>query len=246
MNELISTMCCEDNIFNALACKRCIIPPNMGLDCPLMAIAITHLSTCPKGLYIMTTVYKLTLSPGKGYLMNIFNLNILQISVTMVDLTIKGVEGFTGSLFPSPQQQIETCRSHFKTYVGLTKPDQIFMWIEDFDDLFEFATTFEVLDRREQVYVDIMVDKLSTLRHLPPTKENLQHLCIFAISQARHDQPILEKREKSAVNMAFLVCFHLAVQIYSGREHDYISYHHQDYILIVKIVNVKLAMIIYH
>ena len=246
MNELISTICCEDNIFNALACKCCIIPPNMGLDCPLMAIAITRLSTCPKGLYIMTTVYKLTLSPGKGYLMNIFNLNILQISVTMVDQTIKGVEGFTGSLFPSPKQQIETCRSHFKTYVGLTKPDQIFMWIEDFDDLFEFATTFEVLDRREQVYVDIMVDKLSTLRHLPPTKENLQHLCIFAISQGRHDQPILEKLEKSAVNMAFLVCFHLAIQIYSGREHDYISYHHQDYILIVKIVNVKLAMIIYH
>ena len=191
-----------------------------------MAIAITRLSTCPKGLYIMTTVYKLTLSPGKGYLMNIFNLNILQISVTMVDLTIKGVEG----LFPSPKQQIETCRSYFKTYVGLTKPDQIFMWIEGFDDLFEFATTFEVLDRREQVYVDIMVDKLSTMRHLPPTKENLQHLCIFAISQAQHDQLILEKREKSAVNMAFLVCFHLAIHIYSGREHDYISYHHQDYI----------------
>ena len=148
----------------------------------------------------------------------------------MVDLTVKGVEGFTGSLFASPLQQIEACRSYFRTYVGLTDPDKIFMWIEDFDDLFEFATTFEVLDRGEQVYVDIMVDKLSTMRHLPPTKENLQQLCIFAINQARHDQPILEKRERSAVNMAFLVCFHLAVQVYSGREHDYISYRHQDYI----------------
>ena len=88
MNELISTICCEDIILNALACKRCIIPPNMGLDCQLMTIAITRLSTCPKGLYIMTTVYKLTLSPGKGYLMNIFNLDTLQISSSMVDLTM--------------------------------------------------------------------------------------------------------------------------------------------------------------
>ena len=103
------------------------------------------------------------------------------------------------------------------------------MWIEDFDDLFEFAMTFEVLDNREQVFTDIMVDKLLTMKHLPPTKENLQETCIFAINQARHDQLILEKREKSAVNMAFLVCFHLAVQVYSGREHDYISYHHTDY-----------------
>ena len=130
----------------------------------------------------------------------------------MVDLTIKGVEGFTGSLFPSPPQQTESCRSYFKRYVGLTKPDQIFMWIEDFDNLFEFAMTFEVLDNREQVFIDIMVDKLLTMKHLPPTKENLQEICIFAINQARHDQLILEKREKSAVNMAFLVCFHLAVQ----------------------------------
>lgn len=104
------------------------------------------------------------------------------------------------------------------------------MWIEDFDDLFEFSTTFEVLDNREQVYVDIMVDKLSTMKHLPPTRDNLKQLCIFAINQARYDQPILEKRQKSAVNMAFLVCFHLALQIYSGRDHDYISYQHQNYI----------------